>query len=230
MNQTADALVTTSSAAHTTIQRILATALEAFAEKGFAGARMDEIAKAARVNKATIYYHVGNKAALYSAVLHQTLGQQAGPFAEAIAQCPTPEEKLRQYVRCIFENIQRHPALPRIFMREAASLGAHIPPQTIMDLTGIIGLLTGILAEGREAGVFTAATPVLVHFMIVGALGYYAQMEGVLRHRASEAGINHPPFKAFNNIVGEVENLVVSAVRLQPSTLSAPAKAGGEGT
>lgn len=227
MNQTA--ANSTGPAAQTTIQRILSTALEVFAEKGFAGARMDEIARAAGVNKATIYYHVGNKAALYSAVLHQTLGQQAAPFAEAIARCPTPEEKLRQYVRCIFENIQRHPALPRIFMREAASLGAHIPPQTIMDLTGIIGMLTGILAEGREAGVFSETTPVLVHFMIVGALGYYAQMEGVLRHRVNEAAFKHPPIKAFNNIVGEVENLVVNAVRLQPSTLSAPAKAGGEG-
>jgi AcrR family transcriptional regulator len=229
MNPTTNPIVTTSPAARATIQRILTTALEVFADKGFAGARMDEIAKSAGVNKATIYYHVGNKAALYSAVLHQTLGQQADPFADAIAQCPTPEEKLRQYVRCIFENIQRHPALPRIFMREAASLGAHIPPQAVMDLTGIIGLLTGILAEGREAGVFTEATPVLVHFMIVGALGYYAQMEGVLRHRASQPAFNHPPIKAFNKILGEVENLVVGAVRLQPSTPSAPEMAEGEG-
>lgn len=195
-----------------TVDRILATALEAFADKGFAGARMDEIARAAGVNKATIYYHLGNKAALYSAVLHRTLGQQAGPFAEAIAKCPTPEEKLRQYVRCIFENIQRHPALPRIFMREAASLGAHIPPQTIMDLSGIIGQLTGILAEGRETGDFIEATPVLIHFMIVGALGFHAQMERVLRHRKTDPAFNHPPIEAFDTIVDEVENLVINAV------------------
>lgn len=206
-----------------TVERILVTALEAFADKGFAGARMDEIAKTAGVNKATIYYHLGNKAALYSAVLHRTLGQQAGPFAEAIAQCPTPEEKLRQYVRCVFENIQRHPALPRIFMREAASLGAHIPGQAIMDLSGIIGLLTGILAEGRQAGLFAVTTPLLVHFMIVGALGYYPQMEGVLRHRAADSTFNHPPIKAFDTIVGEVEDLVVNAVSVSPSTTRVPA-------
>ena len=228
MNQTAQSSDTPG--AQTTLQRILDTALEAFADKGFAGARMDEIARVAGVNKATIYYHVGNKAALYSAVLHRTLGQQAVPFAEAIAQWPTPEEKLRQYVRCIFENIQRHPALPRIFMREAASLGAHIPPQAIMDLSGIIGLLTGILNEGREAGVFIEPTPVLIHFMIVGALGYYAQMEGVLRHRAADPAFNHPPIKTFDTIVGEVEDLVVNAVRYLPSRTSTPANVAASPT
>ena len=41
-----------------TIQRIFDAATKTFAAKGFAGARMDEIARLARVNKATIYYHV----------------------------------------------------------------------------------------------------------------------------------------------------------------------------
>lgn len=201
-----------------TMTRILATALDVFADKGFAGARMDEIAKRARVNKATIYYHVGNKAALYSAVLHETLGQQAGPFAEAIARCATPEDKLRCYVRCIFENIQRHPALPRIFMREAASLGAHFPPQVLMELSGIIGMLTDILAEGRASGDFVETTPVLIHLMIVGALGYFSQLQGVLRYRAADPAFNHPPIGSFDDAAREVENMVVNAVRRVPQT------------
>jgi AcrR family transcriptional regulator len=45
--------------------RILAAAAAEFAERGFAGARVDRIARRARVNKAMIYYHFASKQRLY---------------------------------------------------------------------------------------------------------------------------------------------------------------------
>ena len=53
-----------------TKQRIFDAARKTFADKGFAGARMDEIARMARVNKATIYYHIGDKRTLYERILN----------------------------------------------------------------------------------------------------------------------------------------------------------------
>src|SRR5438128_6417175 len=48
-----------------TQQRILTAALNEFAKKGFAGARVDEIARRARVNKRMLYHYFGNKEDLY---------------------------------------------------------------------------------------------------------------------------------------------------------------------
>ncbi len=48
------------------LENILDAASEAFAESGYAGARVDDIAKRAGINKATIYYNVGNKKELYT--------------------------------------------------------------------------------------------------------------------------------------------------------------------
>ena len=59
---------------HETKRRILDAAATVFSNVGFAGARVDEIAKQARVNKATIYYHIGDKKALYREMLHDILG------------------------------------------------------------------------------------------------------------------------------------------------------------
>ena len=56
-----------------TIDRILKAATKEFSEAGFAGARVDEIANRAGVNKATIYYHIGDKQALYAQVVHHLL-------------------------------------------------------------------------------------------------------------------------------------------------------------
>src|SRR6267154_4641000 len=49
----------------TTARRIVATAEQIFAEQGLAGARMDEIARAAKVNKALLYYYFRSKEELH---------------------------------------------------------------------------------------------------------------------------------------------------------------------
>ncbi|HVJ08522.1 MAG TPA: TetR/AcrR family transcriptional regulator [Acidisarcina sp.] len=52
-------------------ERILRAATKLFAKSGFDGARVDEIAKAAKINKQLIYHHFGNKDKLFTAVLEQ---------------------------------------------------------------------------------------------------------------------------------------------------------------
>src|SRR5579863_2533289 len=59
----------------TTAQRIVATAASMFAEMGLAGARMDEIARAAKVNKALLYYYFRGKQELHRFVLETLLSQ-----------------------------------------------------------------------------------------------------------------------------------------------------------
>jgi TetR/AcrR family transcriptional regulator len=57
-----------------TRERILAAATAQFKEKGLAGARVDEIAKAAGCNKQLIYYYFGDKAGLYEESLKRMVG------------------------------------------------------------------------------------------------------------------------------------------------------------
>ena len=57
--------------AERTRERILDAATAEFAAHGLAGARVDRIAAAARINKAQLYHHVGNKEALFGAVVEQ---------------------------------------------------------------------------------------------------------------------------------------------------------------
>ena len=63
--------------------RILAAAAAEFAERGFAGARVDRIARRARVNKAMLYYHFKSKEGLYRTLLRQTFAR-AGERLRAI--------------------------------------------------------------------------------------------------------------------------------------------------
>ena len=79
-------------------ERILVAATEQFAAKGLAGARVDEIARAARVNKQLVYYYYGGKLELYNQVLGQMV-EESRHKIEAEATCKTLAEKMEFLTR-----------------------------------------------------------------------------------------------------------------------------------
>jgi AcrR family transcriptional regulator len=60
-----------------TRERILASALREFSDKGFAGARVDRIARRARVNKRMLYHYFGNKASLFHEILTRKVRERS---------------------------------------------------------------------------------------------------------------------------------------------------------
>jgi len=72
-------------------ERILAAALKEFAAKGFAGARVDAIARQARINKRMLYHYFGDKEELFKAVLRRKITQRQA-WSETLSS--DPEETL----------------------------------------------------------------------------------------------------------------------------------------
>jgi AcrR family transcriptional regulator len=66
-----------------TRERILAAALAEFADKGRAGARVDAIARRARINKRMLYHYFGNKDDLFREILRRKVAARAAAIAEA---------------------------------------------------------------------------------------------------------------------------------------------------
>src|SRR3954451_12770172 len=69
-------------------ERLLEAALEEFADKGYAGARVDAIAVRAGLNKQLISHHFGGKEGLYRAVMESRMGRPGGELAEAEVELP----------------------------------------------------------------------------------------------------------------------------------------------
>lgn len=74
-----------------TQQRILEAALQEFAAKGFAGARVDVIAKRARINKRMLYHYFGDKEGLFREVLRRKIAERSAWLANAPEE---PSERL----------------------------------------------------------------------------------------------------------------------------------------
>ncbi|OGP68856.1 MAG: hypothetical protein A2W27_00085 [Deltaproteobacteria bacterium RBG_16_44_11] len=153
-----------------TAEKILTAARKTFAEYGYSGTHVDEIAQRAGVNKASLYYQIGDKDTLYANVIHQVLGNIAQGIAQAVARADTPEEKLKAYILFIADAVDKNPEMPPIMMREVAGGGAHLPQVVAEDIASVLKVLLGILEEGKEKGVFNDVVPFLIHAMIMGSI------------------------------------------------------------
>jgi TetR/AcrR family transcriptional regulator len=108
--------------------RILQAAKDVFVAKGIAGARMQEIADRASVNKAMIHYYFTSKNALYETVI---LTAMQG-FLESVRPVlvdgdRTTEERIRQFVAGYFDFLRRHPDIPRLLMQVMLTPGSDLP-------------------------------------------------------------------------------------------------------
>ena len=155
------------------IERILNAASEVFSDMGFAGARMDEIAHRAGLNKAMIYYRIGDKKALYEAVLHNFFSAYAHRIVENTRAGNSPEEKFTIFVRNTVRTVEKRGSIAPIMMRELASGTRTLPEVVAQDFAVIISTLAAILEEGEQSGVFIKTNPILIHMMIIGTVSYY---------------------------------------------------------
>ena len=197
-----------------TTHRILDIAAEIFAEDGFAGARMDKIAARAGVNKATIYYHIGDKETLYTRVLHEHFAGAGDRFDRILQSAATPEEKLSLFIHQVARLMDQNPHKTVMMLREIAAGGKHFPDVVARDLAVIIGKLMEILSEGEKQKRFIPVNPFSVHLMVIGAFVLHRVSEPV---RKKIDGFSDPAGIAraalFEDFAGDIERLVLRALK-----------------
>jgi TetR/AcrR family transcriptional regulator len=197
--------------------KIIAAARNVFSERGFAGTTVDAIARHAGVNKATLYYQIGDKKTLYAAVIHDVMGAAVDAIARDIENTPSPEEKLKTYIRNVAGTVDRNPWMPPIMLREMAAGGENLPEVVVREMARIFSILARIIDEGVRQGIFVAATPPLVHLMIMGALVFY-KMSTPLRARQKGLSEEWKQGRGLvsEEIAGEVESLILRALKKVP--------------
>jgi len=153
--------------------RILDAAAAEFAERGFAGARVDRIARRARVNKAMIYYHFASKQRLYRALLRTMFSRAAEALRAAGAGPASPLQKLDRAIADLGRLIAEHPVLPAIMMREVADGGRHLDAETLAALGTVPRAFGAIVAEGIARGAFRNVDPVFAYFSVLPPLVFF---------------------------------------------------------
>lgn len=170
-----------------------------FSAHGFDGVSMDDIAKAAAVNKAMIYYHFADKLALYRAILGdglKTMSETATAIATADA---TPDAKLDQFIEAFVRMTETRPWMPAMMLREIAEGAPRLDPDRMVHMRGVITSFVSILTQGQQLHVFRQIHPILAYESVIGPIIINAARERV----AAKAERKYQDFPMLINITHE---------------------------
>jgi len=164
---------------------ILRAAVAEFAEHGIAGARTDAIARAARVNKALLYYYFKDKDALYYAVLdHVFSGMRARVVPTLEGDLP-PGQKVLNYLGAYFDYIAANPRFPRVVQAEWMRSGTR-PSSPIQRMAReyfqpVYQRLGEVLRDGIASGEFRPVNPMDFVPSMVAIIVFYFSAAPVIK-------------------------------------------------
>jgi AcrR family transcriptional regulator len=155
--------------AERTRREILDIATREFADRGFAGARVDEIADRTRTTKRMLYYYFGSKERLFVAVLEGAYATIRAAEQTIEVDHLDPAAAIRRLAELTFDHHESHPDFIRLVSIENIHRAEHIAGHS--DLAGqntpAIELIERILDRGRADGSFTREIDAVdLHMMI----------------------------------------------------------------
>ncbi|MGE0240262.1 MAG: TetR/AcrR family transcriptional regulator [Parvibaculaceae bacterium] len=166
-------------------ETLLKAAKEAFAARGLEGARVDDIARRAGINKQLVYHYFGNKDGLYTAVLEQIYREIREREQELHLASFPAEEAMRRLVEFSFDYLAQHPEFVALIADENAHDGRHLKgaPQVEEMNRPIIDLLRETLERGMREGIFRKGLdPLHIYLSIAGmAFFYFANVHTLSR-------------------------------------------------
>ena len=138
----------------TTKEKILATAEQLFAERGFDGISIRDIVNGADVNLGAVTYYFGSKDRLFAAVIERKIAPMF-KMARTIIESPKrPSEKLRMMMQAYAEHILYTNPQMKVFFSEMVSGGRRLPKVAKDAVDFRNRMFIRIVREGIKSGEF----------------------------------------------------------------------------
>ncbi len=168
---------TQSDRADQTRARILDAAIREFSENGLSGARTEQIAEAAGVNKALLYYYFQGKEALYIAALEATAQRMVANSMRVLAQECSAGERLLYSALNHFDRIYSEPVFQKLMQHEMIRLTKGEPnalSPLVETLFKPLGEKTrAVVEEGIQLGELVSVDSMQVIYAALGANVFY---------------------------------------------------------
>jgi TetR/AcrR family transcriptional regulator len=140
-----------------TKKKILMAAEKEFSEKGLYGARVDEIAHVAEVNKRMIYEHFGSKESLYKTVLLDVYKRGREIEEKSLTADKDCIQSIRDIIAEYFEFLQSNPTFVNMIMWENLNKAQYLQKEDAEHIKDpLINAIKRIIEEGKQNGICRA--------------------------------------------------------------------------
>jgi len=159
-----------------TRKKLLTAARREFAASGLAGARVDEIAARAGVNKQLVYHYFGDKDALYLAVLEWVYEEIRAQERKLNLEGLPPGLAIKRLIEASFDHLAAHPDFIVLLNDENRGGARHVRGSRKLEAmhSPLVSMVSAILSEGVRAGAFRKGiNPVHLYISIAGLSYFY---------------------------------------------------------
>ena len=158
-----------------TRKKLLTAARLEFARHGFAGARVDEIAERAAVNKQLVYHYFGDKDALYLAVLEWVYEDIREQERRLNLEGLPPDKAIRRLIEASFDHLAANPDFIVLLNDENRGGAPHVRGSTRLEAmhSPLVKSVSHILHEGVRSGLFRKGIDPVQLYISIAGLSYF---------------------------------------------------------
>jgi TetR/AcrR family transcriptional regulator len=197
---------------HVTETRIMEAAEEVFTRRGFDGARMQEIADTAGINKALLHYYFRSKERLFNAVFRQVTSRIFPPIMQILEEDLPFLEKIIRFINTFIDLLVANPQIPAFILHEINNNPARF--SGISQNHGIDSLrISRQIQSEIQAGRIRAAKPehLLVNLLSMCVFPFIARplVKGLLQ-------MDEPGFELFlESRKSEIVNFFIQSISVK---------------
>jgi AcrR family transcriptional regulator len=153
----------------------LAAATAEITAKGLGGARVDEIAERAGVNKRMIYHYFGDKDGVYLAVLEAAYAEIRSEEIKLDLKKRDPVAGMRELIAFTWNYYRDHPEFLSLLATENLHRAAYLKrSKKIRELhSPLVGMINDLLQRGAKAKVFRNDVDPVELYISIAALGFF---------------------------------------------------------
>jgi TetR/AcrR family transcriptional regulator len=158
-----------------TRKKLLTAARREFAKSGLAGARVDEIALRAGVNKQLVYHYFGDKDALYLAVLEWVYEEIRAQERKLNLEGLPPERAIKKLIESSFDHLAWHPDFILLLNDENRNGARHVRASLKLEQmhSPLVSMVSKILGEGVRTGAFRKGINAVHLYISIAGLSYF---------------------------------------------------------
>ena len=147
-------------------EQLIDVARRLFAEKGFEGTSVEEIAARAEVSKPVVYEHFGGKEGLYAVVVDREVGYLLAKIEGALADASRSRELVEQAALALLDYVETHTDGFRILVRDSSVASSSGSFASL--LSDIASQVEGLLVTEFKRHGLDAKTAPMYAQMLVG--------------------------------------------------------------